>query len=79
MSKCKRCGATIRWDPSRKTEKGKWIPIDDETGEPHDCPESDYNSLGSGNREMGAAVDVMSNSITNLENDIAKINKNVPS
>ena len=74
MPECKRCGAPMYWDSSRRTENGKWIPIDRETGEPHDCPESDYNSGGSGNRGM-AAVDVME--ITDLKNDVAKINKNV--
>ena len=74
MPKCKRCGASIYWDSSRRTENGKWIPIDEETGEPHDCPESDYNSGGSGNRGRGE-VDVME--ITDLKNEVAKNNKNV--
>src|SRR5215217_3627833 len=33
----KGCGSVIYFDDTRKTEGGKWIPIDKETEEPHDC------------------------------------------
>ena len=36
MPGCKLCGASIYWDSSRRTESGKWIPIDKETGESHE-------------------------------------------
>jgi hypothetical protein len=74
MLMCKRCRAPIYWDSSRRTDNGKWIPIDKETGESHDCPESDYNSGGSGNRGRGE-VNVME--ITDLKDEVAKNNKNV--
>jgi hypothetical protein len=35
---CRRgCGSMIYFDDTQKTEGGKWIPIDKETEEPHDC------------------------------------------
>jgi hypothetical protein len=35
---CRRgCGSQIYFDEQQKTESGKWIPIDKETGQPHDC------------------------------------------
>lgn len=74
MLRCKLCGASIYWDSSRRTENGKWIPIDKESGESHDCPESDYNSGGSRNRGRGE-VNVME--ITDLKDEVAKNNKNV--
>lgn len=33
----------IRFDPSRKSPSGKLIPLESETGQPHQCPNSDYN------------------------------------
>lgn len=79
MPPCRRCKRAIYWDPERKTESGKWVPIDEETDEPHDCPESDWNS-GSGGRGNGIdAVDAMamSNAITNLEDKMDQLNKNM--
>jgi hypothetical protein len=81
MPHCKRCGAGIYWDPARKTESGKWVPIDEETDEPHDCPESDWNSGrgSSGSRSGIDAVDAMSiqNAINNMEDKISELNKNM--
>jgi uncharacterized protein YlaI len=31
----KDCGQFIYFDESQRTESGKWIPLDKETGEPH--------------------------------------------
>ena len=81
MPLCKRCGVGIYWDPARKTESGKWVPIDEETDEPHDCPESDWKSGGSGNGS-GRGIDgvdamAIQDSIIKMEDKIAGVNKNV--
>jgi hypothetical protein len=33
----KGCGQEIYFDASNKTESGKWIPLDKDTGQPHQC------------------------------------------
>ena len=33
----KGCGSMIYFDDTQKTEGGKWIPIDKQTEQPHDC------------------------------------------
>jgi hypothetical protein len=33
----KGCGQFIYFDENERAENGKWIPIDKETGEPHQC------------------------------------------
>ena len=33
----KRCGQLIYFHDSQRTENGKWIPLERETGEPHRC------------------------------------------
>jgi hypothetical protein len=33
----KGCGQFIYFDESQRTENGKWIPLEKETGEPHQC------------------------------------------
>jgi hypothetical protein len=33
----KGCGQEIYFDPNSKTESGKWIPLEKETGLPHQC------------------------------------------
>jgi predicted nucleic acid-binding Zn ribbon protein len=33
----KGCGQEIYFDANSKTESGKWIPLDKETGQPHQC------------------------------------------
>jgi hypothetical protein len=74
MPICKHCGIPIHWDPGRKSDTGKYIPIENETDHPHDCPKSGYNSGGSRNR--GTATEDVT-AMGNLENEVAKINKNV--
>ena len=41
-----RCGTEIYFDKSRKTDKGKWIPLEVDTKEPHNCPNNPYNQGG---------------------------------
>jgi hypothetical protein len=77
MTACKRCGASIYWDPERKSESGKWVPIDEETDEPHDCPENEWNSGRGGKGIDGVDAMAMSNAITNLENKMDSLNKNM--
>jgi hypothetical protein len=33
----KGCGQEIYFDANSKSQSGKWIPLDKETGEPHQC------------------------------------------
>jgi hypothetical protein len=33
----KGCGSEIYFDANSKTESGKWIPLDKDTGQPHQC------------------------------------------
>ena len=33
----KGCGQEIYFDANSKSQSGKWIPIDKDTGEPHQC------------------------------------------
>jgi hypothetical protein len=33
----KGCGQEIYFDASNKSQSGKWIPLDKETGQPHQC------------------------------------------
>jgi hypothetical protein len=37
---CIRCGEEIYFDDDKKSQSGKWIPIDAVTNEPHNCSES---------------------------------------
>ena len=39
---CYRCGQEIYFDPDRKSESGKSIPLDAATDEPHVCPNSNF-------------------------------------
>jgi hypothetical protein len=49
---CLRCGEPIYFDPSMKSEKGKFIPLDPTTEEPHDCPKSDFKPSKSIGQEV---------------------------
>jgi len=40
--KCFRCGEEIYFDPNKKSQKGKPIPLDLDTEQPHNCPKSNY-------------------------------------
>ncbi len=77
MPSCNRCGVPIYWDPGRRTESGKWVPIDEETDEPHNCPQSDWKSGSGGGRGGIDSVDAMTiqNSINNMEDKITEMNK----
>jgi hypothetical protein len=87
LKRCKKCGVSIVWNPEHHAETGKWVPFDEETDEPHDCPESDWRSgsgtgsiTGSGGRIGGIdAIDAksMSNAITNLEDKVEAMNKSL--
>jgi phage terminase large subunit GpA-like protein len=35
----KGCGQEIYFDANNKSQSGKWIPLDKDTGEPHQCPQ----------------------------------------
>jgi len=47
--------------------------LDQETDEPHNCPESDWNS-GKGGKGIDA-LDAMGNAITNLEDKMDELDK----
>jgi len=34
----KGCGSEIYFDVNQRTGNGKWIPLDKDTGQPHQCP-----------------------------------------
>jgi hypothetical protein len=36
------CGVQLKFDPYRKSPSGKMIPLEAHTGEPHQCPKSQY-------------------------------------
>jgi hypothetical protein len=87
LPRCKKCGAPIEWNREHRANTGKWVPFEEETDEPHDCPESDWR-LGSGTgsitgsrRGIGGidAIDAMSmsNAITNLEDKVEAMNKSL--
>ena len=40
----KGCGAKIYFDEDFKTEQGKFIPIDRNTGRPHNCQKVNYKN-----------------------------------
>jgi len=50
--KCFRCGQEIYFDPNRKSQRGKPIPLDPDTDEPHDCPKSNYKESKSLGQQM---------------------------
>jgi len=44
LSYCRNgCGVQIKFDPYRKSQSGKMIPLEAHSGEPHQCPKSQYN------------------------------------
>ena len=44
MYNCKYCDAELTFDSEYVSERtGKKIPLDVDTGEPHDCPENPYH------------------------------------
>src|SRR5918999_1400620 len=34
---CRNCGSQIYFDESQKSNNGKFIPLDKQTGQPHEC------------------------------------------
>ena len=69
------CGTLIYFDESRKTDKGKWIPLEVDTKEPHNCPNNPYNQGGEGG---GGGQQVSLSSSTNkrlgdLEERVTKL------
>ena len=49
MPQCRNnCSPELTWDDSMRSASGKMIPLDAETGEPHQCPNSTWSSQGSG-------------------------------
>jgi hypothetical protein len=34
----KGCGNEIYFDANNKSQSGKWVPLDKDTGQPHQCP-----------------------------------------
>jgi hypothetical protein len=80
MPACKYCGKRIYFDSAFKSESGKFIPIDDETDEPHNCPNNPYNAGGgSGSGRSADTIDLLGigYAIEKVEEHIAKINKNL--
>ena len=46
---CRMCGMLLYFDPDApKSVNDKWVPYEQKSGEPHQCPESDYNKKNSG-------------------------------
>lgn len=81
MPPCNKCGKPIIWNRDHYEEVGKWVPFDEETDEPHDCPENNWDS-GSGSGGRGREIDgvdtiAMNNAITNLEDKMDILNKNM--
>jgi hypothetical protein len=79
MPRCKKCGSPIVWNHDHYEETGKWVPFDEDTDEPHNCPEFDWKSGSGGNWGGIDGVDAMamSNAISNLENKMDEVNKNM--
>jgi hypothetical protein len=50
---CRLCGMLLYFDPDApKSVNGKWVPYEQRSGTPHQCPESDYNKTNSGMTEQ---------------------------
>jgi hypothetical protein len=46
---CRMCGMLLYFDPDApKSVNDKWVPYEQRSGVPHDCPESDYNKNNGG-------------------------------
>jgi hypothetical protein len=46
---CRMCGMLLYFDPDApKSVNDKWVPYEQRSGVPHNCPESDYNKNSSG-------------------------------
>ena len=43
MITCNKCGKEIIFDKTRKSASGKYIPIDKDTNELHNCPNCTYS------------------------------------
>ena len=53
MYNCQYCDAELTFDSEYVSERtGKKIPLDLDTGEPHDCPENPYHSNYRSNRVL---------------------------
>jgi len=50
--KCFRCGEDIFFDDDKKSQKGKLIPLDLDTEQPHNCPKSNYKESKSHAQEL---------------------------
>jgi len=50
--KCFRCGENIFFDDNKKSRKGKPIPLDPDTEQPHNCPKSNYKESKSLGQQM---------------------------
>lgn len=46
IKKCFRCGQEIYFDAIMKSQKGKFIPLDPITNQPHNCPQSKFKPRG---------------------------------
>jgi hypothetical protein len=68
MPACKKCGEPIVWNHQDHEETGKWRPFDEETDQPHDCPNNDWEQ-GSGGSRGGDG------SNTRLENKMEEVRK----
>jgi hypothetical protein len=81
MPNCKKCGQTIVWNHQDHEETGKWRPFDEETDEPHNCPNNDWGQ-GSGGSSGGGGIDAVTAisieaSLVKLEDKMDNLSKNM--
>ena len=68
------CGKNIYFDQAKKSATGKPIPLEADTGQPHNCPKSAYNlNKNAGQSKIGneSITDV----ISKLKADVEKLDK----
>lgn len=61
------CGTEIYFDNNRKSESGKAIPLEKETGNPHNCPNSSYNKNKPGGGQGGVSPEKIAEIMAKLE------------
>jgi len=80
--KCFKCGEDIFFDDNKKSQKGKLIPLDPDTEQPHNCQKSNYKESQSLAQQMKDAEKRDSErykiklKIKNIIKDIEKYPKN---
>jgi hypothetical protein len=68
---CNRCNEAIYFDDDYRSSRGKKIPLDAKTKEPHDCPASDYNKRVTPEQigVINERLDALETRITELEEE----------